>query len=56
MRACAYVQIEAGAPPGGSEQEKLINVFGPRENVMKAIKLIRAITYEVINPSFLIYN
>nr|KAJ0185118.1 hypothetical protein LSAT_V11C900505970 [Lactuca sativa] len=40
------VQIEAGAPPGGSERERLINVFGPRENVSKAIKLIRAVTYE----------
>ncbi|CAI9304515.1 unnamed protein product [Lactuca saligna] len=51
MECGAWIKIEAGAPPGGSEQEKLINVFGPRENVMKAIKLIRAITYEPTEAS-----
>ncbi|CAH1443627.1 unnamed protein product [Lactuca virosa] len=51
MECGAWIKIEAGAPPGGSEQEKLINVFGPRENVIKAIKLIRAITYEPTEAS-----
>ncbi|KAI3497565.1 hypothetical protein L1887_40282 [Cichorium endivia] len=51
MESGAWIKIEPGAPPGGSEKDRLINVFGPREHVNKAIKLIRAVTYEPSEPA-----
>ncbi|KAL4580549.1 hypothetical protein LXL04_016747 [Taraxacum kok-saghyz] len=47
METGAWINIESGAPAGRSDQETLINVFGPRENVVRAISLLRAVTYDV---------
>lgn len=39
---------QVGKNPGGSGGEKLVNIFGPRQNVIKAMWLIQSVICEVI--------
>ncbi|KAI3497408.1 hypothetical protein L1887_39996 [Cichorium endivia] len=44
MESGAWIKV--GKNPGGSEGEKLVNIFGPLENVIKAVSLIQSVISE----------
>ncbi|CAI9304210.1 unnamed protein product [Lactuca saligna] len=44
MESGAWIKV--GKNPGGSGGEKLVNIFGPRENVIKAMWLIQSVICE----------
>ncbi|KAI3497556.1 hypothetical protein L1887_40268 [Cichorium endivia] len=46
MESGAWIKIEPGPSPGGSEWETTVKVFGPRDHVNKAISLIHSVISE----------
>ncbi|KAL4580572.1 hypothetical protein LXL04_016771 [Taraxacum kok-saghyz] len=46
MESRAWIKIEPDSVPDGNEWERVVNVFGPREHVNKAILLILSIIAE----------